>query len=686
MNHSQQQQQHSSSLNAVTSQTTLCCRMMMIVLLSSTAAVQGFAPVVGSPSWTTASSTRTFLSPPQQQDNQDHSHSDDPTAFTVGILGDLHMDPRYMDDYEQGRQHWRQIFQQDSRKNQALVSLGDLGESQAIDPEHSSELFSGTTACHTLAADYLSSMGVPYHVVGGNHDLEGLDEFATDQANLEMFLRVHHKKRPYFLEPIAEKTILVGLTSTVFRDAPYTSHEVVIDDYQLKWFETVLRLHPASKGWKVLVMTHAPPLGSGLRHLQENHVANGCCWLNHSSATQVTKFIDLVRQHDCIKAWFSGHFHLGHDYPDSITFPVEEEEIVGEDGTTTTTLIDQNRGSCVFCQTSVLRQETARDGRRQSRLIRGNAQKMEICTVQHDRGGDIRVDATIDYGDDKTTYHRHTTNNNAPCADEEAVYTPRQNDEYYVPPNADGEVHVPFENKDTTRAWWHMADGRVLGIIKGMLVEFEPSTLAPLGLVVGGDELVGKRVAVVNCDAPTAADGGDSTEDPTQALILLEDAGQVTVVQPNEDGSYWRKIVRNKVLRMKERQREQAAKEFAAKWIQEKDDDSDTDDDDHYISGDADYDALLELYNRATSSSVSSAPIDSEEDNQPEITVVSSWGPYKSTSGTAKRTGVPGVTTPPQESTTTPTKSDTSKQPVARIVAKEQTSQPTVAVTSSSRR
>ena len=34
----------------------------------------------------------------------------------------------------------------------------------------------------------------------------------------------------------------------------------------------------------------------------------------------------------------------------------------------------------------------------------------------------------------------------------------------------------------------------------------------------------------------------------------------MTVVQPNEDGSYWRKIVRNKMIRMKEKRRVQAAK------------------------------------------------------------------------------------------------------------------------------
>ena len=39
----------------------------------------------------------------------------------------------------------------------------------------------------------------------------------------------------------------------------------------------------------------------------------------------------------------------------------------------------------------------------------------------------------------------------------------------------------------------------------------------------------------------------------------------MTVVQPNEDGSYWRKIVRNKMVRMKEQRRVKAAK----LWLEE---------------------------------------------------------------------------------------------------------------------
>ena len=243
--------------------------------------------------------------------------------FVVGVLGDLHIDPRKMEDYGIGKSHFDAIFAEakSDGKGVAVVSLGDLGESKNCGhtPESDTELFAGTTKCHEMAADFLGSFGVPYEVVGGNHDLEGLDEFETDKENLDVVLRLHKKETPQFCREVADKTLLVGLGSTVFRDAVFTSHEVTIDQQQIDWFENILVTHPADDGWKIFVFTHAPPNGSGLRVLQENHVVNGCCWLNHSNEKQCKKFIELVREHRCIKAWFSGHFHLGQDYQDSIT-------------------------------------------------------------------------------------------------------------------------------------------------------------------------------------------------------------------------------------------------------------------------------------------------------------------------------------------------------------------------------
>lgn len=558
------------------------------------------------------------------------SANDDPTAFSVGILGDLHIDPRKMDDYIVGREQWVNVFEEEGKRthNQALVSLGDLGESKNCDHNDANpfELFAGTTLCHEMASEYLGSFGVPYEVIGGNHDLEGIDEFKSDQQNLDLFLRAHEKESPQFVRTIAEKTLLVGLGSTIFRDAKYTSHEVIIDDEQIAWFENLVKGHPADQGWKLFVFTHAPPNGSGLRVLQENHVINGCCWLNHSDELKCRKFIELVREHRCIKAWFSGHFHLGQDYQDSITFPT----IDPSEGPY------PNRGSCVFVQTSVMRGGTSRDGRQQSRLLRGNQDGFEICTVDHKNNGAIRLDATITYRDDSHEVGVYAHEDEVQKNDEYfKIQTPQFGDEGYIcGPTEDDlciltECPVDEESKcdrnfaldkihsfDTVTVsgscWWQLACGRVLGMSNGMLLEYDKSTLAPLGLVVSADELVGKQVAVldsgleeceINFDevGMEGADCGDGDDSREQAVIMYDDENNITVIQPNEDGSYWRKVVRNKIARMKERRREKAAMEFAQEQLGISEDKS-------------------------------------------KHAVTSSWGPYTSTSGVAKSTEVPGVT------------------------------------------
>ena len=76
----------------------------------------------------------------------------------------------------------------------------------------------------------------------------------------------------------------------------------------------------------------------------------------------------------------------------------------------------------------------------------------------------------------------------------------------------------------------------------------------------------------------------------------------MTVVQPKSDGFYWRKIVRNKIARMKEKRHEKAAIDFASAYL----------------------------------------PVWSK--NEAKEKVVSTWGPYTMTSGVAKSTTVAGMT------------------------------------------
>lgn len=113
-------------------------------------------------------------------------------------------------------------------------------------------------------------------------------------------------------------------------------HEVYVDDEQMQWFEDILAANTARP---IIVVTHAPPMGSGLKVVQNVHVKNRCAWLNHSDRPQ--RFIQLVEKYPNIKLWFSGHFHLSQNYADSVSVV----------------------GSCAFVQTGVIGQ-CNRDGNR----------------------------------------------------------------------------------------------------------------------------------------------------------------------------------------------------------------------------------------------------------------------------------------------------------------------------------
>jgi len=508
----------------------------MPVLSLSVGALAAFAPHAG---LRTASRTASAVS---------MATSDE---FTLAILGDLHLDPRDLDHSYEGREHFKQIFAEtDSSK--FVVSLGDLGESK--DCTGSGSLFAGTSECFDLARDFLDGFGPSFDVVGGNHDLEGIDEFPTDEENLEAYLSKLGKKTPQFCHEVAEKTLVVGLGSTAFRSAVYTSHEVVVDDEQVKWFEETIKAHPAEDGWKVFCFSHAPIIGSGLRVLQECHVVNGCCWLNHNDGPTSRRFIEIVRENKCIKGWFSGHFHLSHDYEDSMSFPG-----------------GNNRGDCVFAQTAVMTARSTRDGRRQSRMLRGNKDGFEVCTVNHAKGGEVRLDATVTYTEEGTVAVMAHPHEDLEHDGYFRAYTPQEEDGCYIE-NTGGLLNEDEEWSEQTVCWWHMADGCVLGVHDGMVIEYDPTTLAPLGMVVSKDELLGRKVAVIDSGLETCEvlnDGAECADIGTkeQALILYdEETNDVTVIQPNEDGSYWRKIVRNKMVRMKESRRVKAAKQ----WIIDK--------------------------------------------------------------------------------------------------------------------
>ena len=98
--------------------------------------------------------------------------------------------------------------------------------------------------------------------------------------------------------------------------------------------------------------------------------------------------------------------------------------------------------------------------------------------------------------------------------------------------------------------WWHMADGKVLGLHAGQLVEYDSETLSPLGVVINAQRLCGREVVVV--------------QEGTAVVLVDDRTKEMEVIHPNDDGSYWRKFQRNKRLRLEEKAREEVAKRWIA--------------------------------------------------------------------------------------------------------------------------
>lgn len=152
-------------------------------------------------------------------------------------------------------------FEQHPQAKHSLVQLGDLGTGST----------SGSREAFKRARQYLDSFDVLYSLITGNHDLEGV-EFDSDSDNLtawsEEFQQSHYWARD------VGPCVLFGLSTTRYRDNVLSHHEVHVDAAQLEWFEAALAAVAPDK--PAVVFTHAPPLGCGLKVLNDLHIKNRC--------------------------------------------------------------------------------------------------------------------------------------------------------------------------------------------------------------------------------------------------------------------------------------------------------------------------------------------------------------------------------------------------------------------------
>ena len=140
---------------------------------------------------------------------------------------------------------------------------------------------------------------------------------------------------------------------------------------------------------------------------------------------------------------------MGQDYEDSITFPE-----------------GNNRGCCVFAQTAVMSKKSTRDTRQQSRLVRGTKKGFTISTIDHLKDGKERLDATVSFvgNDHESVVYAHPSED----YDHDAffsAYTPEAEDGCYLQETEECGINV--DCKEESVCWWHMSDGKVLGMHNG---------------------------------------------------------------------------------------------------------------------------------------------------------------------------------------------------------------------------
>lgn len=439
--------------------------------------------------------------------------------FTFAVLGDLHLEPSQMDLFSLARsQVVKELKDPDGNLlNQArIVQLGDVG-GYAYKP--------GSRACFQTAVEFLNGFELPRLSVLGNHDLEGY-EFETDAENLTAWQEEFGQS--HFWELDVGSAVCLGLSTVRFRTAVDCCHEVFIDEEQVEWFLSALARNADRP---VFVFTHAPPIGSGLTSLQEVHVRNRCAWLNHSEGPQ--KFLDIVHKNPQIKLWFSGHFHLSHDYEGSIS----------------------RVGNCLFVQTGVMG-ECNRDGRRHSRILKGNGNGYRLYTLDHGTGS-LRLDVLHSYdheGDGFSPQRLWCSNlsllTSCPGG---GAFSPRMPSDVTLDPN-----QTPPDIPSSVQ-WWHIGE-TVIAFNSNQLIEYDASTRAPIGIIcegVNGREirLIEDKDGVLNAIElyPT------STSETFNGKKGLKGNTEFQRISRNKEGGFWQVFQVNKWYLKKAKEAAEAA-------------------------------------------------------------------------------------------------------------------------------
>ncbi|CAG7600267.1 3',5'-cyclic adenosine monophosphate phosphodiesterase CpdA [Paenibacillus solanacearum] len=259
----------------------------------------------------------------------------------IVVLGDYHLKEDELD--------WTAQCMDDIRAcaPDLVVPLGDFGSNRLIgSPE-------GLLQSHAL----LTRIGAPMRAILGNHDLQR-ESGGKGQAHGTMereLVRLFGQSSGYGVMEESDFRLFFVSTDPQPSDSCYSVQECYVSEEQFDWLSQKLQ---ERRGVPVIMFTHAPPIGCGLRTVPGVHVRATNAYLDQNH--DAMRWYELIRHTPEIVLWFSAHYHLGHAYPDSCTTRL---------GTT-------------FFTTGVHGSAT-RDGERLSRVIDITEHGVRVATLDH---------------------------------------------------------------------------------------------------------------------------------------------------------------------------------------------------------------------------------------------------------------------------------------------------------------
>ncbi len=227
--------------------------------------------------------------------------------------------------------------------------------------------------------EFAKQLNCPYHVIFGNHDVEyypgGYGEFDPVGTYKEFFGTSHY--RSFMVNGVFFLCLSVERQP---EEMMRTVHGVYISDEQYEWAEKELKAHSSMP---TVIIAHAPVIGSGLRCFRPMHTSSQDTYLDQTYSAE--RWPALLKKNPQIKAWFSAHFHMGHNYDTAIT---QKYGIVH-----------------VSCGTMI----DSRDGTLHTRVIDvTDDKKLIVSTFDHSEST-FSEDVIIDLADDVTCHKNIAT-------------------------------------------------------------------------------------------------------------------------------------------------------------------------------------------------------------------------------------------------------------------------------------